>query len=49
MDLWLIKEPEIAETDINILGATGSTVDGSPVKKRMGQKISNDFLVPSCL
>jgi hypothetical protein len=34
MDLWLIQESESAEIDINILGATGSTVEGSPLKRK---------------
>jgi hypothetical protein len=36
MDSWLIKQSKIVETGIDILGATSSTVDGSPAEKKKG-------------
>jgi hypothetical protein len=36
MDSWLIKQSKSVESDIDILGAPSSTVDGSPVKKKEG-------------
>jgi hypothetical protein len=31
MDLWLTKQSKRIDSDINILGATTSTVDGFPI------------------
>jgi hypothetical protein len=33
MDSWLIKHSKNVESDIDILGAPNSTVDGSPAEK----------------
>jgi tetrahydromethanopterin S-methyltransferase subunit F len=44
MDSWLIKQSESIETDIDIFGATISTVDGSPAEKRRVRKYQTDFL-----
>jgi hypothetical protein len=42
MDSWLIKRSKSVESDIDILGTTSSTVDGSPAeKKKKGEKIPN--------
>jgi hypothetical protein len=41
MDSWLRKQSKSVETDTDILGATSSTVDGSPAEKEEGEKISN--------
>jgi hypothetical protein len=38
MDSWLIKQSKSVESDIHILGATSSTVDGSPEEKKEGQE-----------
>jgi hypothetical protein len=34
MDSWLIKQYTNVESDIDILGATSSTADGSPAKEK---------------
>jgi hypothetical protein len=34
MDSWLIKQSKSVESDIDMLGATSFTVDGSPAKKK---------------
>jgi hypothetical protein len=34
MDSWLIKQSKSVESDIDVLGATSSTVDGSPAEKK---------------
>jgi hypothetical protein len=44
MDSWLIKQCKSVESDIDILGSTISTVDGSPAKKRRVRKYQTDFL-----
>jgi hypothetical protein len=45
MDSWLIKQSKLVESDIDILGATSSTLDGSPAeKKRRVRKYQTDFL-----
>jgi hypothetical protein len=36
MDSWLIKQYKSVESDIDILGATSSTVDDSPAEKKEG-------------
>jgi hypothetical protein len=42
MDSLLIKQCKSVESDIDILGATSSTVDGYPAeKKKKGEQISN--------
>jgi hypothetical protein len=41
MDSWVIKQSKSVESDIDTLGATSSTVDGSPAEKNKGEKISN--------
>jgi hypothetical protein len=41
MDSWLIKQSKSVKSDIDILGATSSTVDGSPAEEKKGEKISN--------
>jgi hypothetical protein len=41
MDLWAIKQSESVESDIDILGAASSTVDGSRAEEKKGEKISN--------
>jgi hypothetical protein len=45
MDSWLIKQSKKVESDIDILGATSSTVNGSPAeKKRKVRKYQTDLL-----
>jgi hypothetical protein len=44
MDSWLIKRSKSVESDIEKLGATSSTVDGSPAEKRIVRKYQTDFL-----
>jgi hypothetical protein len=39
MDLWVIKQSKSVESDIDIVGATISTVDGSPAEKKKAEKI----------
>jgi hypothetical protein len=34
MDLWVIKQSKSVESDIDILGTTSTTVDGSPAEKK---------------
>jgi hypothetical protein len=41
MDSLLLKQSKSVESDIDILGATSSTADGSPAEKKKGEKISN--------
>jgi hypothetical protein len=41
MDSWLIKQSRSVKSDIDILGATSSTVDGSPAERNKDEKISN--------
>jgi hypothetical protein len=42
MDSWLIKQSKRVECNIDILGETSSTVDGSPAEtKNKGEKILN--------
>jgi hypothetical protein len=43
MDLWLIKQSKSVESDIDILGTTTSTADGSPGEREKSEKIS-EFL-----
>jgi hypothetical protein len=43
MDSWLLKKSKSVESDIDILGATSSTVVGSPAEKKKGEKILNGF------
>jgi hypothetical protein len=43
MDSWLIKQSKSVESDIHILGATSSTVDGSPEEKKRVRKYQTDF------
>jgi hypothetical protein len=45
MDSWLIKQSKSAESDIDILGATSSTVDGSSEEIRRVRKYQMDFLI----
>jgi hypothetical protein len=33
MDLWLIKQSKSVKSDIDVLGATSSTANGSPADK----------------
>jgi hypothetical protein len=45
MDSWLLKQSKSVESDINILGATISTVDVSPAEKNgRARKYQTDFL-----
>jgi hypothetical protein len=45
MDSWLIKQSKSVESDIDLLVATCSTVDGSPAEKeRRVKKYQTDFL-----
>jgi hypothetical protein len=44
MDSWLIKQSKSVESDIDILGATSSIVDGSPAEKIRVRKYQTDFL-----
>jgi hypothetical protein len=44
MDSWLLKQSKSVEGDIDILGATSSTVGGSPAEKRRMRKYQTDFL-----
>jgi hypothetical protein len=44
MDSWLIKQSKSVESDIDVLGVTSSTVDGSPAEKRRVRKYQTDFL-----
>jgi hypothetical protein len=44
MDSWLIKQSKSVKSDIDILGAAGSTVDGSPEEKRRVRKYQTNFL-----
>jgi hypothetical protein len=41
MDSWLIKPSKNVESDIDILGATSSTVHGSPAEEKKGENVSN--------
>jgi hypothetical protein len=41
MDSWLIKQSTSVESVTDILGATSSTVDGSPAERKKSEKISN--------
>jgi hypothetical protein len=36
MDSWVIKQSKSVESDIDILGATSSAVDGSPAERKEG-------------
>jgi hypothetical protein len=38
MGSWFLKQSKSAESDIDILGATSSTVDGSPAEKKEGRE-----------
>jgi hypothetical protein len=42
MDTLHIKQGKSIESNIDILGATNSTIDGSPTEK-IGEKISNEL------
>jgi hypothetical protein len=44
MDSWLIRQSKSVESNIDILGATSSTVDGSPAEKGRVRKYQTDFL-----
>jgi hypothetical protein len=45
MDSWLVKQCKSVESDIDVLGATSSTVDGSPAEKKGVRKYQTDFLM----
>jgi hypothetical protein len=41
MDSWLIKQSKSVERNIDILGASSSTKDGSPAERKKAEKILN--------